>query len=240
MRHVTCATRICDMTVCVTWLTHMCDMTHSYVWHDSLICVTWLTHMCDMTHSYVWHDSFMRVSWFIHVCDMTHSCVWHDSLICVTWLIHMCYMIHFYVWGTSHVCMSHSLCVQLPFFLLKPTRQGFIRLWGTKEPAVKDCFSYLSFKTESCSSSISATWQVVPSQQPGKYRDSTEQLITRSLLPIGLLDLSYRWVRLINRAGVRRDLSNKVARDWNQEEEDVKEKSRPDPWLGCCALSPAA
>ena len=39
---------------------------------------------------------------------------------------------------------------------------------------------------------------VVPSEQPGKYRKSTGQLITRSLLPIGLLDLTYRRVRLIN------------------------------------------
>ena len=41
---------------------------------------------------------------------------------------------------------------------------------------------------------------VVPSEQPGKYPDSTKQL-TLSLLLIGLLDLPYRRVGPINRAG---------------------------------------
>ena len=212
--------------MCHSYMWHdcMCDMTHSYVWHDSLICVTWLTHMCDMIHSCVWHDLFMCVTWLIHVCDMIHSHAWHDSFICVTWFICMYEARHTYAWVILFVFNFLFPCSNQPDKTLSHSEEP-------RSPRLKIVFLI-------CLSKLNHV--VVPSQQPGKYRDSTEQLITRSLLPIGLLDLSYRWVRLINRAGVRRDLSNKVARDWNQEEEDVKEKSRPDPWLGCCTFSPAA
>jgi len=198
---------------------HIC---HSYMWHDSVICVTRLTHMCDMIHSCVRHDSLICVTWLIHMCDMNHSYAWHDSF--------MCPIIHLYVWGTSHVCMSPSLCVQLPFSLLKPTRQGFIRVWGNKKPAANDDFSYLSFKTESCSSSIWATWQV-----PWLYR-TTHPVTVTDWTPWSALSTS-RTHQSCRPSIV--PISRKVARDWNQEEEDVREKSRPDPWLGCCTLSPA-